>query len=487
MIGTGLTARDQQAAAGRALDFVPAPLPRGLVALWSPARVQAGRQFHVGGRAEGLRGGSAELLDPGQHVVARSAIDANDHFELAGIARSAGPATWQLRLRDTDKARIEDATLPLVVEPGAALRVLMLAGAPNPELKYLRRWATDAGLSLDTRISLGAGMQIGDAPAAFDAASLGKLDLVVLDQRAWQALGDARRAALDAAVRNGLGLLLQLPAALSGNDRAALRRLGFTASAGGAASEVRLPTTATVLDDNAGTQRESLPTLSRGPVRITAIDGSPLLPDAGGTPLASWRAQGAGRIGVATFGDSFRLVLAGHPDQHGELWGTLFSTLARATRRAWPGNRTRCTRGPASRCCAAWAMHAAVDEPDGHAVALAIDPASGTSACAGFWPRLPGWHLLREPAPAQAGGERGTAFHVRASGDAPGLQAAALREATQGLVAAGHPVRQRIAATPGRRWPWFLGWLLLSAALWWFERSRIGAARSTATAPASGA
>jgi hypothetical protein len=27
---------------------------------------------------------------------------------------------------------------------------------------------------------------------------------------------------------------------------------------------------------------------------------------------------------------------------------------------------------------------------------------------------------------------------------------------------------------PGPRWPWLLAWLLLSAALWWLERSRAG-------------
>jgi hypothetical protein len=479
VIGTGLTARDRQAATGRALDFVPAPLPRGLVALWPPRHVQAGRRFEVGGRAEGLPGGSAELLDPGNTVVARASIGADGHFRLAGTARSAGPTVWQLRLHDKDRLHSENTALPLVVEPDAALRVLMLAGAPTPELKYLRRWATDAGLSLDTRISLGAGMQIGDAPVAFDATSLGKFDLVVLDQRAWQSLGTARRAALDQAVRDGLGLLLRLPATLTGPDRAALRQLGFTAAPVGATRDVRLPATSTGAGGQTGNDGKAPPALTRAPLRITAVDGSPLLPDASGTPLANWRARGGGRIGIATFDGSFRLVLAGHGDRYGELWGTLFSTLARA--RGVPAPTIEGDPRAGQRVVLCGVRNGAeVAAPDGRTVAVAIDPTSGPRACAGFWPRLPGWHVLRTPAPAQAGGERQLPFRVRATDEATGLQAAAVREATQRLAAAEVPARAGASSAPGLRWPWFLAWLLLSAALWWFERSRVGTRRGVA-------
>ena len=423
-----------------------------------------------------MPGGSAELLDPGNTVVARTTIGADGRFHLVGTARSAGPTIWQLRLRDQDKLRIEDTALPLVVDPGAALRVLMLAGAPNPELKYLRRWATDAGLSLDTRISLGAGMQIGDAPVAFEATSLDKLDLVVLDQRAWQGLGTARRAALDQAVRDGLGLLLRLPAALTGPDRSALRQLGFTATPVDATREVRLPAASTGVGGQTGNDGEALPALTRAPLRITAIDGSTLSSDARGTPLATWRALDAGRIGIVTLDCSFRLVLAGHGDRYGELWGTLFSTLARARGVPAPTIEGDPRAGQRVVLCGV-RERAEVDAPDGRTVAVVIDPASGARACAGFWPRLPGWHVLRTPAPAQAGGERRVPFHVRATDEATGLQAAAVREATQRLAANGAPAKAGVSSAPGLRWPWFLAWLLLSAALWWFERSRTGITR----------
>ena len=52
----------------------------------------------------------------------------------------------------------------------------VLGGAPNAELKYLRRWASDSGAALRTRIGTGARMTLGDALPALDAAALGTVD-----------------------------------------------------------------------------------------------------------------------------------------------------------------------------------------------------------------------------------------------------------------------------------------------------------------------
>jgi hypothetical protein len=98
------------------------------------------------------------------------------------------------------------------------------------------------------------------------------------------------------------------------------------------------------------------------------------------------------------------------------------------------------------------------------------DPATGPNRCAAFWPRQAGWHRL------QSGG-REQLFHVRARSAAMGLHAGEMREATQRLAA--QATRAVSDATtshpqPGTRWPWWLGWLLASATLWWFERSRLG-------------
>ncbi|MFC3551946.1 carboxypeptidase regulatory-like domain-containing protein [Lysobacter cavernae] len=490
VVGAGLEARDRDAVRGLALAFQPPALPRGLVELSAPQRVAAGAGFFIGGRAAALPGGSAELLDPTLQRVDRVALPADGRFTLSATARVTGPARFTLRLRpggsplggrDAQQQIVADTGVPLLITADSAPRVLLLAGAPNPELKYLRRWARDAGLPLHTQISVGGGLQLGDAPIALNAANLARFDLVVLDERAWSALGDAPRAALVEALRGGLGVVLRVTAALSDNERRRLRALGFALDAGRDAAVVQLPHTAR--DDDAQRARigpgtrdaprsrddaiAEAPMLTRRAVRLAATDASPLLHDATGTWLAAWRAEGRGRIAVSTLTDSYRLVLAGRDDLHGELWSTVFATLARAQSERLAVVEGEARQGQRVALCGVTAA-ARVVTPSGAAVTLLPDPSTGARACAGFWPREAGWHRLQQ-------GDRAQLFAVIAHGDAPGLHAAALRDATLRLAGApGGTTAAAPARHPGPRWPWWLAWLLASAGLWWLERARAG-------------
>ncbi|MGO4780014.1 hypothetical protein AB4084_31535, partial [Lysobacter sp. 2RAB21] len=121
---------------------------------------------------------------------------------------------------------IEQVDVPVAIEARPAPKLLLLAGAPGPELKYLRRWAADAGLKPHTQISVGAGLQLGDAPLSLNAATLAGFDLLVLDERAWESLGETQRNAVIAAARGGLGVLLRVGGPLSPRTRAQLRELG---------------------------------------------------------------------------------------------------------------------------------------------------------------------------------------------------------------------------------------------------------------------
>lgn len=456
VIGGGLPARDRDAVAGRALAFFPAPLPRGLVELRLPARVAAGRAFRIAGTASGLDGGSAELLDPSGRRGARAAIGASGAFVLDASTRAAGPARWLVRLRDARGAAAGDTPFALDVQPARVLRAVALAGAPNAELKFLRRWALDAGIALDARIDLGGGVRIG--AAATDAAALRRADLLLVDLRSWSALGASGRAAVLSAVDGGLGLLVRATAA-DGADPRALRALGF-ASTPGAARAVRLGAGFV----RAGDAVDALPTLTATVRGLSADDGVVALADAAGTPLAAWRARGRGRVGIAAFDGSYRLALAGRGDAHSETWSRLFAALARplpqaadppAIRAGAPGERSvLCGIG----------TPAFVTAPDGRRTALRVDPRTGAARCAGYWADAPGWQVL-------SNGGRDTPFLLAAH---PGIDARERRDATRALATDRASAGLAATTAPGPRWPWFLAWLLFTAATWWLERSRAG-------------
>ncbi|HET9482647.1 MAG TPA: carboxypeptidase regulatory-like domain-containing protein, partial [Xanthomonadales bacterium] len=152
VLGAGLAARDLDAARGLVLRFDPAPAPRGIVALSGDASVAAGRELRVAGRVAGVAGGTVELRDPGDAVVATRPLDAAGDFAFAARAAQPGPALFRVRVLDPRGAEVESLAVPVAVRASTPLRVGVLGGGIGPELKYLRRYLADAGFELRSRL-----------------------------------------------------------------------------------------------------------------------------------------------------------------------------------------------------------------------------------------------------------------------------------------------------------------------------------------------
>lgn len=490
IVGAGLEPRDREAARGLPLAFDAPALPRGVVRLDGPRQVAASAAFQVGGQINGMDKGSVELIDPAGRRVDALSLPATGDFVLAGTARVPGLATFTLRVRDAQRKSLEDVPVPVSVTADPAPRVLLLAGAPSPELKYLRRWATDAGLPLHIQLSVGGGLQLGDAPLRLDTATLQRFDLVVLDERSWAALGANERAALVEAVRKGLGLLLRVTGPLPDTTRRQWQALGFALTAGADTAAVRLP--AESIDEEAlrarrgpgtadtaaapnGAQDEN-PALTRRALKLGGGDATPLLRDADGNVLAVWRAEQRGRIAVWSMTDSYALVLSGQGARHAELWSSAFATLVRAQTYSAPRIDPQPREQQRLSVCGLTGK-SRVSAPDGKTTTLLPDPGAGDSICAAYWPQQPGWHsLLQTDAEAR---ESSWPFFVYAQDAAPGLHATELRDATSRLqtMTVGGVEKSSEPKAHGRRgpsWPWFLSWLASVGLLWWLERARAG-------------
>lgn len=449
VIGEGLPPRDRDAARGHSLSFDPGDEPRGLVRLDLPARAAPGAAFVVGGQVAGHEGGAVELLDPAGIAVDRAALAADGRFALRGVARAPGVALFRLRLRDDGNDIVEEANVPLVTAEEAAPRILLLAGAPGPEPKFLRRWATDAGLALHAQYPTGGGMAIGDGALPINGSTLARFDLAILDDRSWATLGPGERGALVGAVRGGLGLILRVTAPLPEATRRQWQALGFGVAGGSDVAAVRLAA-------------KEAP-LTRRAVRISGRDVLPLLRDVGGVPLANWRQEGRGRVAVWPLTDSYVLALGMSNARYAELWSDAFAVLARGRSIALPRLDGVARAGQRTVICGL-AGDADVRGPAGANVRLLVERPSD---CAAFWPLRAGWHQLQQAAGAT------WPFHVEAADALPGVRAAEARQATARLssdaAVAGEAATQ---SRPGSSWPWFFAWLAASAALWWFERAR---------------
>jgi len=457
IVGDGLEARDRDATGARRLEFTPAPLARGITDWWAPQRLRQGEPLRVAGATHASAGLRISLLDPSGTRVDEQVLQADGGFALQAIPRTDGIAEYRMQLSDSDGKQIDTSSVPVRIDAPSSTNVLLLAGGPDPDLKYLRRWAADHGARLQASIELGGGMRAGDPPFALDARTLGQTDLLILDDRSWNGLDGRRRGAVMAAVDAGMGLLLRASQPLAHAGLLGLRVRPATLPA-----IYRIP--------GAADGTDAPPRLARPQLRIENPRGPTLLRDDRGLALAAWRAHGRGRIGVWLPGDSFRLVLAGQSALHAQQWSSVANALMRARGSVPPPLPLRVYAGERAVLCDLGAAPRVVAPGSGAPQPLVIDPRSGDRICAAWWPTRAGWHRV-----VDGNGER--TLLVRSHDDDAVLRAADTQRATADLAAQSTAEKPALAPTAtGRlpRWLLFLAWLAVMAALWWLERSRLG-------------
>lgn len=483
LVGDGLSARDRDAPLPARVNRQLPPAPRGWIAMQPPGIAAPGAVFPVTARADGVPNARAELLDPAGVVVDRASVDARGTVRLHGTARAAGRSTFTLRLLDDQQHTVDSLPIPQQTIATPAPRVLILAGAPGPELKYLRRWATDTGLAVQAQASAGGGVMLGDAPVALTAERLAATDVLVLDERSLATLGATQRALIQRALRDGLGVVVRSSGPLGDAARQMLRAWGLPVTGGTRAAPLQLTpdpdaallqarrgpqppageSTTFIYEADAASHSAAAPTLERFEMTLPGIDA--LLHDAKGAAVGGWGSVGRGRLAVLPITDSYSLVLAGRDDRYAELWSGVLARVARAlpgvpaarlqTVTPWSGERV------------VWcdvAAKAQVRDPSGNTVALHIDPATGSQHCAGYWPQQPGWHQLQQDETVQA-------FYVFDPTSAQPLHRQQLREVTaqrlRELATAPLGASNKV---PGPRWPWLLAFIAVVALLWLLER-----------------
>lgn len=468
LIGEGLQARDLDAARGRLAQWLPAPLPAGLVELRLPLRIAEGAAIDIHGAWQGGPPLRLELQDAAGAVLAAHAFTADSPddqprarpFALSLPARAAGELPLELVAIDSEGEPRRLLPLPLRIEPASGLRIGLLAGAPGAELRALRRWAVDAGHELDSRIVLSRGRVMG-GPVGFDAEALAALDLLIVDERAWAALGSGGRAQVQEAVESGLGLLLR-PLVLPPRTQWPLyAELGFALQAEQAPGEHELADAVRV---------RALPLRARGDRAL------PLLSDREGSALGLWHPRGLGRVGLLWLAETQGLLGRGEATAHARLWARLSTQLARA--RSAPDEALQGQAMAQSGLTLGWTGERAVlcglavdasveldaDDP-GSARHGAIGLRPDANGCAALWLRAAGLHRIRSSAGEQV-------LQAIDASALPSLHAAGRARSTRALLA--QPLAPSTASDPatGPAWPWLPPLLAVLGLLWWLERRR---------------
>lgn len=302
------------AAAARAPLLARLPDTVTLVRADAPRRPRAGRAAAIPFR----------VLAPGRDSVLVRLGDASGALDSLRLAPGPdGAAAGAFRVRPprpgwrewTVEAAGRTARTGALVAPGGEPRVLVAAGAPSWESRFVVRALEESGVAVDLAQPLGRGLAVrqGEGGVPADPAALARFDAVLVLEGA--GLTDAQRAAL----------------------------AGYVSRLGGGVLTVGGPGAPEVAEVAGGRIRWALPAeLSALPgVRVRSAaaplgdagPGAVVAADAPGGSLLALRPAGRGRTAALGLTETWRWRMeAGRVAEHREFWRSLVDWLASAPR-----------------------------------------------------------------------------------------------------------------------------------------------------------
>jgi hypothetical protein len=464
-----------------AIDFDPPPLGGLIAATWQRSLPQ-GEPLIVTGRYAEVPSEDAttiELLDPAGLTVAEHDLLSGDTFEL--ITRPKAPGLLEYRLRVLGKeGELHTEPVPVYVRSGERPMLYVLQSAPSFETRQLRNWAGDSGATLvvDTVITKGRELrQLVNADRLADdrlsPALLGITGLAVVDGRAWAGLDAGLRSWFEAAVREGMGLLILADGDLAAHleeDDPLLR--GFELAERQRDEDGYVP----VWEGSQSQQQLPLPGLelvNRKGAALTRIES--------GEVVEAYRNIGLGRVAISILRERHRWLTSGDEATYTAYWARLMGRLGRPaplpyllpqSDDAWPRPHRRV------RLCAM-----AGDTDVSFEVAplqgkpmLELESAApsvgGPRRCAEFWPGRAGWHRARLYAGDDSEGRSEAYFYVFGEHQWQTQWRYSRQQAT--LQRASASASDQVATTLTARvdidplWPWLV--FMISAGLLWLER-----------------
>jgi hypothetical protein len=235
----------------------------GIAAVDWQRRLAKGERLRVEGR---WKGGTAKMLLMGMGEVLDSAEAGKGEFLLRAMPAQEGRAVYRL-IAVAGADTIEREDIPVEVEAGRPLKILLLASSPDFENKFLMDWLAKGGHEVESRTEVSRGKY---AEAFVNMRERGGgFDLEI---------ADSSMVTLRGQVKDGMGLLIRV--------------------------------------DSPGA-------VGKGPgVRVLERDSL-------GRPVVSCRMEGAGRVAVTTSNMTYREWMAGRHEEYAAWWSNLLREVAR--------------------------------------------------------------------------------------------------------------------------------------------------------------
>ena len=326
--GYGLADEDLLALKNHLVAFHPADVPEGIISASWPKKISTTTPLRVQGMYNNSGKNTIWLKLYGMGFAQDSLqVQANTkvNFSLKAQPKQIGKAVYQIiALRKSDTLAKEP--VPFEVGEKHQLKVLILASFPDFEYKFLKKWMYENQYSVIFRSQISKNNYSVDYLNTnttnvnqINSSLLKKQDILIIDEDEWDALNAAERQIIDAAVVDGMGLLVRITNAKANGASQKFKR-----------TETVQPTlkTTQVKDVTGEVELNELP-FAQTLFLTSSADEQAIFATATGKIIVNSGIRGAGKILTSTLASTYQWQLSGKSGDYAKFWSALLNKTAR--------------------------------------------------------------------------------------------------------------------------------------------------------------
>jgi hypothetical protein len=314
------------------VQFHSPKLPNGVSSVSWNAQLKTGEKLSVQGSFSNTTDKAVKVSLKGLGTTVDSAfIQANTAatFDLNTTPRHAGRAIYRL-ISTTDADTLANESIPVTVDAIKPLKILMLAGSPNFEDKFLKNWLTEKGYGVAVRSAISKDKFSQEfvnveqqSLAHLTPGLLEKFDIILSDLEVLKSLNVLESGTLKQEVlQKGLGIIVRADSTAHSNF---WLQQNYPVTKVSTAGQV---VTSLKIQGQDGSSAKLL----LDPIYITAQNCTqPLVFDQQNHILASSSLAGSGKEVFTVLNATHNWMLSGDENDYTALWSLLITKAAKHT------------------------------------------------------------------------------------------------------------------------------------------------------------
>jgi hypothetical protein len=328
VLGYGLADNEVRKLGTTPIIFHPATAPVGISSIGWNHQIKSGEVLKVQGKFNNPDGKNYWIILKGLNVTLDSvAVKASSDFELRTTPKTTGNIVYRLMVKSGHDT-LENESLPLRIDRGKLVRVLILSSSPDFENRFLKNWLTANGYAVHIRTAISKDKFSTEAINAIQiplanitSTILQNFDVVLGDQLALQNLNVGESSALRQQVtQKGLGLIIRADS--TGKSNAWFQN-SFPVYRTSGQTQNKSPL---LLSGQPGNTEA----LTLDPVNIVFKEGTQVLvSDVKNRAMVSSAIAGSGKQVFSTLNNTYNWMLAGDDRDYTAYWSLLINKAAR--------------------------------------------------------------------------------------------------------------------------------------------------------------